>query len=62
VNNFAKALVLALMFADPVAISVPAAQARTIHHPNIKSGKIHHVKHLKHHKHHLKNQLHKAHK
>ncbi|MBD2515742.1 hypothetical protein H6G93_12105 [Nostoc sp. FACHB-973] len=50
-NNFAKALVLALIFAAPVAISVPAVQAGTIHHTNIKAAKVHH-KYYKHHKHH----------
>ncbi|MBW4674637.1 MAG: hypothetical protein KME52_11595 [Desmonostoc geniculatum HA4340-LM1] len=50
-NSFAKALVLALIFAAPVAISVPAVQAVTIHHSKIKAAKIHH-KHYKHHKHH----------
>ncbi|MDZ8025185.1 MAG: hypothetical protein RMY36_011465 [Nostoc sp. SerVER01] len=57
-HNFAKALVLALIFAAPVAISVPAVQAGTIHHTKIKTAKVH-QKYYKHHKHHL---VHKAHK
>ncbi|WP_392531319.1 hypothetical protein [Nostoc sp. C117] len=61
-NNFAKALVLALMFAAPVAISVPAVQAATTHKAHVKSGKIHHTKHTRHHKRHLKNQLQKPQK
>ncbi|MBD2613088.1 MULTISPECIES: hypothetical protein [Nostoc] len=57
-NNFAKALVLALIFATPVAISAPAVQAGTIHPTKIKTVKVH-QKHYKHHKHHP---VHKAHK
>ncbi|MFN6561044.1 MAG: hypothetical protein RMY28_014820 [Nostoc sp. ChiSLP01] len=57
-NNFAKAFVLALIFAAPVAISAPAVQAGTIHSTKIKTAKVH-QKYYKHHKHHL---VHKAHK
>ncbi|MBC1241164.1 hypothetical protein [Nostoc sp. 2RC] len=57
-NNFAKAFVLASIFAAPVAISTPAVQAGTIHSTKIKTTKVH-QKHHKNHKHHL---VHKAHK
>ncbi|MDF5709247.1 MAG: hypothetical protein PUP90_16675 [Nostoc sp. S4] len=57
-NNFAKALVLALIFAAPVAISVPAVQAETVRHPQVKTTKVHH-KHYKHRKHHLVKKVHK---
>ncbi|MDZ8185232.1 MAG: hypothetical protein RMX96_10310 [Nostoc sp. ChiSLP02] len=57
-NNLTKAFILALIFAAPVAISVPAVQAETISHPKTKTTKLHH-KHYKHHKHHLANKAHK---
>ncbi|MEH2308349.1 hypothetical protein [Nostoc sp.] len=52
-NKFAKALLLALIFAAPVTAFASQAQAKTIHHvATTKSSKIKHVKHHKHHKHH----------
>ncbi|MEH2071384.1 MAG: hypothetical protein V7K47_25075 [Nostoc sp.] len=57
-NNFVKVLVLALTFAAPVAISVPTVQAETVHHPQVKTTKVHH-KHYKHHKHHSVKKVHK---
>ncbi|MEH2080734.1 MAG: hypothetical protein V7K89_12240 [Nostoc sp.] len=48
-NKFAKALLLALIFAAPVTAFASQAQAKTIYHPGIKSAKVHHTKHHKHH-------------
>ncbi|MFN6485534.1 MULTISPECIES: hypothetical protein [unclassified Nostoc] len=56
-NKFAKALLLVLVFAAPVTVFASQAQANTIHHTRVKSGKIHHTKH---HKHHAKNLTHKT--
>lgn len=56
VNKFAKALILALIFAAPVTAFASQAQAQTIHHPSVKSAKVHHTKH---HKHHAKKLVHK---
>jgi hypothetical protein len=62
VNKFAKALLLALIFAAPVTAFASQAQAKTIHHvAATKSSKIKHVKHHKHHKHHAKNIAPKTH-
>ncbi|MEJ6486999.1 hypothetical protein N0Y54_38060 [Nostoc punctiforme UO1] len=61
-NKFAKALLLALIFAAPVTAFASQAQAKTIHHvATTKSSKIKHVKHHKHHKHHAKNIAPKTH-
>jgi ABC-type transporter MlaC component len=62
VNKFAKALLLALIFAAPVTAFASQAQAKTIHHvAATKFSKIKHVKHHKHHKHHAKNIAPKTH-
>ncbi|WP_392481381.1 hypothetical protein [Nostoc sp. C110] len=62
-NKFAKALLLALIFAAPVTAFASQAQAESIHHvATTKSSKIKHVKHHKHHKHHAKNIAPKTHK
>ncbi|MBN3910386.1 MAG: hypothetical protein HWQ35_28740 [Nostoc sp. NMS1] len=62
-NKFAKALLLALIFAAPVTAFASQAQAKTIHHvANTKSSKVKQVKHHKHHKHHVKNLAPKTHK
>ncbi|MEH2027948.1 hypothetical protein [Nostoc sp.] len=58
-NKFAKALLLALVFAAPVTVFASQAQANTIHHAGVKAGKVHHSRH---HRHHAKNLTHKAYK
>ena len=54
-NKFAKALLLALIFAAPVTVFVSQAQA-TVHKASVKGAKVHHHKH---HRHHAKNLAHK---
>ncbi|MEH2061713.1 MAG: hypothetical protein V7K50_05470 [Nostoc sp.] len=58
-NKFAKALLLALVFAAPVTVFASQAQATTAHHASVKSAK-HHRK--LHHKHNAKNLTHRTHK
>ncbi|MEH2058781.1 MAG: hypothetical protein V7K97_22035 [Nostoc sp.] len=58
-NKFAKALLLALVFAAPVTVFASQAQAQTIHHASVKAGKRHHKTH---HKHNAKNLTHRTHK
>ncbi|WP_375513063.1 hypothetical protein [uncultured Nostoc sp.] len=55
-NKFAKALLLALIFAAPVTVFASQAQAKTTHHARVKGAKVHH---LRHHRHHAKNLTHK---
>jgi hypothetical protein len=62
VNKFAKALLLALIFAAPATVFASQAQAKTIHVSNTKASKVKQLKHHKHHKHHAKNLVHKTHK
>ncbi|MEH2433505.1 MAG: hypothetical protein V7K25_04515 [Nostoc sp.] len=50
-NKFAKALLLALVFAAPVTIFASQAQA-VVHTARVKGAKVHHHKH---HRHHAKN-------
>ena len=57
-NKFAKALLLALIFAAPVTAFASQAQAKTIHHTSVKSAKVHH----KHHRRHAKKIVHKIYK
>ncbi|MEH2169522.1 MAG: hypothetical protein V7K41_23255 [Nostoc sp.] len=47
-NKFAKALLLALIFAAPVTVA-SQAQAKTIHHTSGKYAKVHHTKHHRRH-------------
>ncbi|BDI17942.1 hypothetical protein ANSO36C_37440 [Nostoc cf. commune SO-36] len=65
-NKFAKALLLALIFAAPLSAFASEAQAKTVYtHNVVKSAKVHqnkHYKHHKNHKHHAKNVAVKAHK
>ncbi|MEH1867792.1 MAG: hypothetical protein V7K69_22700 [Nostoc sp.] len=62
-NKFAKALLLALIFAAPVTAFASQAQAKTIHHvATTKSSKVKQLKHHKHYKHHAKNIAPKTHK
>ncbi|MBN3926668.1 hypothetical protein [Nostoc sp. NMS4] len=61
-NKFAKALLLALIFAAPVTAFASQAQARTIHHSRVKAAKVHHKTHYKtHYKRHAKNLAPKTH-
>ncbi|MEH2232434.1 MAG: hypothetical protein V7K71_22865 [Nostoc sp.] len=55
-NKFAKALLLALIFAAPVTAFASQAQAKTIRHTSVKSAKVHHIKY---HRHHTKKLAHK---
>lgn len=58
-NKFAKALLLALVFAAPVTVFASQAQAKTIHHASVKSAKH---RHNIHYKYNAKNLTHKTHK
>ena len=54
-NKFAKALLLALIFAAPVTVFASQAQA-SVHTASVKGAKVHHKTHHKiHHKRHAKN-------
>jgi hypothetical protein len=59
VNKFAKALLLALVFAAPVTVFASQAQAKTVHHASVKAGKHHRIKH---HRRNVKNLTHQSHK
>ncbi|BBD68534.1 hypothetical protein NIES4072_41530 [Nostoc commune NIES-4072] len=62
-NKFAKALLLALVFAAPVTVFASQAQAKTMHHvASTKASKAKQLKHHKHYKHNAKNLTHKTHK
>ncbi|MBN3959232.1 hypothetical protein [Nostoc sp. NMS8] len=61
-NKFAKALLLALVFAAPVTVFASQAQAKGTHVASVKSAKVHHKRHHKtHHKRHAKNLTHTPH-
>ncbi|MEH2051090.1 hypothetical protein [Nostoc sp.] len=61
-NKFAKALLLALVFAAPVTVFASQAQAKEVRVASVKSAKVHHKTHHKtHHKRHAKNLTHKTH-
>ncbi|MEH2322297.1 MAG: hypothetical protein V7K32_01570 [Nostoc sp.] len=49
-NKFAKALLLALVFAAPITVFASQAQA-AVHTARVKGAKVHH----RHHRHHVKN-------
>ncbi|MEH2114664.1 hypothetical protein [Nostoc sp.] len=57
-NKFAKALLLALVFAAPVTVFASQAQAKQVSVASVKSAKVHHKTH---HKRHAKNLTHTPH-
>jgi hypothetical protein len=61
-NKFAQSLILALVFAAPLAIAAPAVHAQTpvaVRHTRVKSVKTTHHKYVRHHRRHATVKAHK---